>query len=324
MSRIDQALKRAQEGVVSDSEPTVTAPQRESFSLEEYPRERPSGSETDRAPARSDGFRAEPVVRAPGNVQRAVEEKAAGNEGTGIRAAPAPPERESTLTAAPGKISVPEPAASKPAPAPALTPSAGLVRQCQRIAGVLRARQAKDGLKTLAIMSAVSNEGKSVTAVTLALTISRASAGRVLLIDCNLRHPALHGLLGVPNSGGLTDALRSDAREIHPTVVSPLLHLLPAGGGSEETVKSAPELLPDRVKQLVDQCADRYDWVLLDLPGMSLSNQAVVLGQRTDAVVFVVGGSTSFPVVQEGIAMVGRPRIVATVLSGLEEASPGG
>ena len=73
---------------------------------------------------------------------------------------------------------------------------------------------------------------------------------------------------------------------------------------------------------LVDDCAAQYDWVLLNAPAMSLLPEDQVLVRLTQGVVFVIGASTSFPMVEGAIAELGRDCIVGTVLVGFEERFP--
>ena len=55
-------------------------------------------------------------------------------------------------------------------------------------------------------------DGKSHVAVNLALTLSDSYRRRVLLIDADLRRPTLHLLFGIPNTGGLSQALKESDR----------------------------------------------------------------------------------------------------------------
>src|SRR5262250_2956193 len=82
------------------------------------------------------------------------------------------------------------------------------IEQYRRLAAVLHDEQAESQLKTVMITSAVPSEGKTLTVVNLALTLSVSFGRRVLVIDGDLRAPALHRLLNINNDRGLSEALR--------------------------------------------------------------------------------------------------------------------
>jgi Mrp family chromosome partitioning ATPase len=298
MSHIDEALRRATDGPAADERVN-------SFMLQEYAREPVNESDV----ARGNGLEPEG--------QPAAQSSKSHVNSTAI---PAPPKPPVAAAASPRSMPVLAPKASASA-APSLTLNAGspLVQQCRRLAGVLRDRQADHGLKRVAITSAVATEGKAHIAVHLALTLARTYANRVLLIDADTRQPFVHELIGVPDDVGLSDALRGDRREIPLVQISPLLHVLTVG---RPGLNAVPDLMSTRMPALVDDCAARYDWVLLNAPALSLLPEDPVLARLTQGVVFVIGASTSFPMVENAMAELGRESIVGTLLVGVEERFP--
>ena len=73
---------------------------------------------------------------------------------------------------------------------------------------MLHEAQVQKQLKTVMITSALPHEGKTLTVVNLALTLSESYARRVLVIDADLRWPSLHTILDIPNDRGLSEALQ--------------------------------------------------------------------------------------------------------------------
>src|SRR5262245_48968958 len=88
------------------------------------------------------------------------------------------------------------------------------VEQYRRVAAVLHDIQVEKQLKTVMITSAVPQEGKTLTVVNLALTLSESYARRVLILDADLRWPSVHRVLEVPNARGLSEALRDPGHEL--------------------------------------------------------------------------------------------------------------
>src|SRR3954462_7932986 len=74
-----------------------------------------------------------------------------------------------------------------------------------------------EGLKTLVVTSAVPGEGKTLTAANLAVTLAYDGL-RVLLVDCDIRRPRVHGLFRLPRSPGLMELLTSSRHASGETV----------------------------------------------------------------------------------------------------------
>ncbi len=80
------------------------------------------------------------------------------------------------------------------------------------------------------LTSAAADEGKTTTLANLAVTFAQAGA-RTLIVDCDLRRPALHTLFGVPNAAGFTSLVLEEGptgSPIQPTIVDNL-SILPSG-----------------------------------------------------------------------------------------------
>jgi Mrp family chromosome partitioning ATPase len=181
-------------------------------------------------------------------------------------------------------------------------------------AGNLVGPEVARGLKTLLVSSAVAGEGKTLTAVNLALTLSESARQRVLLIDLNLQHPSVHDALGLPNTPGVADILRSDSiRKVPLLMISPSLSVLPAGRFAGSLMEA---LGSDAMRALLDETADRFDWVILDGPAVQQMSHPAVAARLSRAVLFVIAsGSTAHPVVDRAITEIGRGCVIGAVLN---------
>ena len=145
----------------------------------------------------------------------------------------------------------------------------------------------RDGApKVFMVTSTAQADGKTTT--TLALAINSAQTGRpVLLIDGDMRHPAVHKALGVDNSRGLSNFLSSDvpALGVVRTTEIPNLFVIPAGPMPPNPVEllSGPKLA-----SLLGQLGDRFSQIIIDsAPVLGLAD-SIVLGDQVGAVLFVV------------------------------------
>lgn len=191
------------------------------------------------------------------------------------------------------------------------------LEQYRRLAAVLHDEQVHKQLKTVMITSAVPHEGKTLTVVNLALTLSGSFARRVLVIDADLRAPSVHSILGIRNDRGLTEALHASGRELPLTEVSDRLSVMTAGHAGPTPLAG---LASERMGELLGECAARFDWVLIDTSPVGVLPDAQVLARLAGGVIFVIGaGSTPAAAVERAIAEIGPDAIIGTVLNRVDE-----
>ena len=186
--------------------------------------------------------------------------------------------------------------------------------QYRRLAASLHHSQSANGTKLVMIASAVPGEGKTLTATNLALTFSESYQRSVLLIDGDLRKPGLHSIFGLDNTFGLSDGLASKGERklpVHP--VTPLLSVLPAGRPNPDPMAG---LTSERMRRILDEAREGFDWVIIDTPPVGLLSDANLLSHMVDAALVVVkAGSTPFELVQRAVEAIGRDRVIGTVLN---------
>ncbi|MGE9781589.1 polysaccharide biosynthesis tyrosine autokinase [Janibacter sp. G368] len=143
------------------------------------------------------------------------------------------------------------------------------------------------GRHSFVVTSAMPGEGKTTTAVNLALAMAD-SGRRTLLIDADLRNPSVAKLLGMEGSVGLTTVLLGDAepRDVIQTWGSAGLDVLPAGQvppNPSELLGSGP------MADLLANLMQSYDFVLIDSPPVVPVIDAVVIERHTGGLLMVVG-----------------------------------
>ena len=188
--------------------------------------------------------------------------------------------------------------------------------QYRRLAAILHDAQGTAGIKVIMVASALPSEGKTLTASNLALTFSESYRKRVLLIDADLRRPALHGVFKIDSATGLADNLANGAKFL-VRQISPLLSVLPAGRPSQDPMAGLTSV---RMQQLLDEAKDTFDWVILDTPPLALLPDAHLLSSMMDGVLIVVkAGSTPHDVIKRSVDAVGRTRVLGVVLNAAVE-----
>lgn len=142
--------------------------------------------------------------------------------------------------------------------------------------------------KMLLVTSAGAGEGKTVSSLNLAATLAEAGS-RVLLIDVDLRKPSCHRGLGIANERGLSSFLAGQAELASVTyeLEAPRLSFIPAG----PTPPNPAELVgSSRMRGMLEELRDAYDFIILDSPPVLPVTDAVVLARDVDGVVQVVKG----------------------------------
>jgi receptor protein-tyrosine kinase len=194
---------------------------------------------------------------------------------------------------------------------------ASLREQYRRLGALLHHTQAANGMKLIMISSAAPNEGKTLTATNIALTLSESYQRRVLLVDADLRRPSLDHLFKIPVIFGLSEALSSEPeRTVSVIQVSKNLSLLPGGKPNSDPMSV---LTSDRMRRLLAEAAASFDWVIIDTPPVGILTDANLLGAMVDAAVLVVrAGKTSLVEVQRAVQAIGREKILGVVLNRAE------
>ncbi len=179
---------------------------------------------------------------------------------------------------------------------------------------------------TLAVVSPGRGEGKSLTAANLAVGLAMQVSRTVLLVDVDLRRPAVHRYFGIEAEPGLVDHLVDDV-PLARCLVNPglaRLVLLPAGRplhGSSELLTS-PKMI-GLAAELKARYPDRI--VVYDLPPMLASDDAIAfLTSVEDCLLVVQDGLTRKDDVKRAIELLNGCRLIGTVLNRCRDASRSG
>lgn len=141
--------------------------------------------------------------------------------------------------------------------------------------------------KVVLVTSSQQSEGKSITAINLAISYAQMER-KVLVIDCDLRRPKVARLLRIATPEGLSNLLMSRTKTAESLIVRSdikNLDVLPAG----DIPPNPSELLASpKMEQVLAELKEKYDLIVLDTPPVNMVTDAVALAPQTDGVLFVV------------------------------------
>ena len=176
--------------------------------------------------------------------------------------------------------------------------------------------QAKGG-NTLMVTSALAGEGKTLTAINLALTFAKEFSQTVLLVDCDLRRQMIHNYLKFDSDKGLCDYLLDDCT-VPELIVWPGIEKLTLITGGR-TISDSSELLGSpRMKELVTDLKSRYSdrFVIFDVPPVLSCADALAFAPMVDHILVTVQeGQTAVTDINRALGMLPQEKILGTVLN---------
>ncbi len=172
---------------------------------------------------------------------------------------------------------------------------------------------------TLAVISPVAGEGKTLTAINLAISLAREVDYTVLLVDANLRSPSIHTYFGINPEFGLSDYLTGDVPIsqllVHPAGIGSFV-ILPGGKPLEQ---SSEMLNSPKMVRLVEELKSRYNSriVLFDLPPLLSAADAIAFSPYVDAALLVVeeGRATTHEIEHTTELLIQNTQLIGTVLN---------
>lgn len=179
-----------------------------------------------------------------------------------------------------------------------------------------------NGWNALAVTSPGSREGKTLTAINLAISLGREVDQTVLLVDADLRSPRIHRYFGLPPGPGLSDFLISNT-PLQDILVHPGLGRFVILPGGKPILNSSEMLGSQKMMSLVQELKTRYPSriVVFDLPPVLSAADALAFAPYVDAAVMVVEeGGSDRDEVQRAAEMLSSTRLIGTILNKSRQA----
>jgi succinoglycan biosynthesis transport protein ExoP len=162
--------------------------------------------------------------------------------------------------------------------------------------------------RTIAVLSPSQGDGRTTTAINLALSLADRN-GPVLLVDADLRRPAVHKHLRVPEVPGLGDVLERKASldEAIQKTAHAQLYVLTSGSPVRNPVEA---LQPERLRELLSTLSERYANIVVDTSALNAVHDALEVARSVDATLLVVSaGHTSIKSLARALDRLARAQI---------------
>lgn len=168
------------------------------------------------------------------------------------------------------------------------------------------------------VTSSLAGEGKTFTAVNLAISMAMEYDNTVLLVDGDVAHPSLPDLLGTPPSPGLLDLLTRDNLDIGDALLQTnidKLTVLPAGSRHRRATELlASEKMAILLRELASRYPDRI--IIFDSPPLLATTEARVISTHMGQIVFVVAAdATAQHTVRQALATIENCEVVLMMLN---------
>jgi len=208
----------------------------------------------------------------------------------------------------------------------AADPRSPIAEQYRILRTNLQSLRFRAGSRAIVVTSAVNGEGKTVTALNLALTLARQEKLKVVLVDADLRKGTVHKWLGMAESQeGLSTALRRDGALNGSLVMlkEPPLAVLPSGPYADQP---AELLESSNMKRLLAALKTQFDLVIVDAPPILPVSDPGILASQADGVLLVVkAGKTQRKTVEQARELLSKMKanVLGCVLTHADYYLPG-
>jgi len=176
--------------------------------------------------------------------------------------------------------------------------------------------------RCIGVLSATGGEGKTTLSIGLAASLASEPDRRVLLIEADLRKPAIEAYFGIPRTTGVGEWLKAMPGPLPLRWVAPPGFALVSAG---KVGLDRPELLGShRMAALLDAARQSFDFVIVDCPPVAPVADAVILQDLIDGFLFVVRARHSpREAVVRAASRLKADRIIGTVFNDQKEMLPG-
>jgi len=173
------------------------------------------------------------------------------------------------------------------------------------------------GWNTIMITSVQSGEGKTLTAINLAVSFAKEFNQTVLLVDCDLKRQSIHRYLSFSFDKGIVDYLMNDC-SLKDLIVWPGIEKLTLISGGKTIANSAELLGSPKMKAFVKEIKNRYDdrYIIFDTPPVLGLADTIAFAPLVDGILIVVeAGRTPIEDIKKAYEMIPSEKFLGFVLN---------
>jgi non-specific protein-tyrosine kinase len=173
------------------------------------------------------------------------------------------------------------------------------------------------GLNTVMITSVHSGEGKTLTAINLALTFAREHQQTSLLVDCDFQKQDIYKYMGTGGTSGLVDFFL-DNKPLEELIIWPGIEKFSLLSGGRVIQDSTELLGSQKMKELITEVKSRYldRYIFLDVPAVLDGADAMAFAPLVDVIIMVVEpGRTTMPDVERALNLLPREKFLGFVMN---------
>jgi len=173
------------------------------------------------------------------------------------------------------------------------------------------------GWNTIMITSVQSGEGKTLTAINLAVSFAKEFNQTVLLVDCDLKRQSIHRYLNFSFDKGIVDYLMNDC-SLKDLIVWPGIEKLTLISGGKTIANSAELLGSPKMKAFVKEIKNRYDdrYIIFDTPPVLGLADTIAFAPLVDGILIVVeAGRTPIEDIKKAYEMIPSEKFLGFVLN---------
>jgi Mrp family chromosome partitioning ATPase len=207
--------------------------------------------------------------------------------------------------------------ALKPGKASAVPVQGADLEACRQLAIRVRSEMERRGARSVAIVSAVQNEGKSTVSCDLAIGLASLSRGReIAILDLDLRKPSVMNVLGLSGEVGIEAAIRGEAGldQVRHCIERPALDVYPA----VEVQHHVHELLVlPSLAEIVQELEDRYEILVVDTtPALLFPDASLILEHVSTCIPVARAGETRARLVRQLVDTLPPHQVLGQLLNG--------
>ncbi len=206
-------------------------------------------------------------------------------------------------------------------------PTSPISEEYRKLKSIIMKLTKKDNyLNTLMVTSTFSSEGKSITALNLAITMAQEYDHTILLVDADVRNTTLHKYLNMTPKAGLTECILKEIALPDALIRTGIgkLSFLPSG----RRVKDPAELLSsNRMKEFLTEMKHRYPdrYIIIDAPPVQSCAETLSLAHMVDGILFLVmEGVATIENIQEALNLLMDANVLGLIYNNASVDAFGG